>query len=479
MSQRQKVLDTESTTAKFLYAIIKQTDLKSIDWNRVASDLLISNGHAARMRYSRFRQQMEGTAAPRAKRKSKKAKVVDPPMETQNMFPMNQPGMVPTMMPTMPSTDSSSQSNPFIKSEPGTQSSSMPNQLHYGSQTMPEATMNRQQYYPQDYASMQFQQAISMQHGASQSNENAPDSSMNGWPAETMPTSYPYGMHANFGVQDLGMQAPYQRLPSSFTWGQQPSHMGDPVIKSEEMQQNTSPMNWEPFRSVPPHVATTAPEPQHQSISSSSAIYPLQSVPQDVPATMRENHNQNTAALSWEPQLMSRQTSPVIKNDEQQEAHLNLFWPDALSIPQDNPVPRNEEQQTRETITNWTSMPPSQQFSTPPNEDILRSFPGDTKVPLPPSPQASSPAKSETENLDKALVLWRPTAQYPSPSPSGTPATDLSNPRATDPLAVCHTDPTTQNSILVINIDENVPPREDIAIPPMGSQSVVVELDVS
>ncbi|KAL5365388.1 hypothetical protein BJX96DRAFT_179793 [Aspergillus floccosus] len=77
--RRSKAMPTDGPTAKFLYTIIKQLDLKSIDWNLVASQLEISNGHAARMRYSRFRQQMEGiTSTPRSSRPKKtpsKAKV--------------------------------------------------------------------------------------------------------------------------------------------------------------------------------------------------------------------------------------------------------------------------------------------------------------------------------------------------------------------------------------------------------------------
>lgn len=82
-------MPTDGPTAKFLYSIIKQLDLKSvsvsdfarlllivqIDWNLVASQLEISNGHAARMRYSRFKQQMEGTTStPRGSRAKKNAK---------------------------------------------------------------------------------------------------------------------------------------------------------------------------------------------------------------------------------------------------------------------------------------------------------------------------------------------------------------------------------------------------------------------
>ncbi|MCJ1382721.1 hypothetical protein MMC17_005834 [Xylographa soralifera] len=69
-------MPNDSATSRFLYTILKQLDHKSvvhprtsptystdilqIDWNTVASDLEITNGHAARMRFSRFKQHMEG-----------------------------------------------------------------------------------------------------------------------------------------------------------------------------------------------------------------------------------------------------------------------------------------------------------------------------------------------------------------------------------------------------------------------------------
>lgn len=78
--RRNKAIGTDGTTPKFLYAILKQLDLKSVkppigqyepllnnfkvDWNHVASNLDITNGHAARMRFSRFKQQMEGIQPP-------------------------------------------------------------------------------------------------------------------------------------------------------------------------------------------------------------------------------------------------------------------------------------------------------------------------------------------------------------------------------------------------------------------------------
>lgn len=88
-------MPTDGHIAKFLYTILKQLDLKTvnksreetseapltllqqIDWQAVAGQLDITNGHAARMRFSRFKQQMEGVpvsprkpraTAPRQKR---------------------------------------------------------------------------------------------------------------------------------------------------------------------------------------------------------------------------------------------------------------------------------------------------------------------------------------------------------------------------------------------------------------------------
>ena len=102
--------------------------LYQVDWNRVASDLEISNGHAARMRYSRFKSQMEPSSAQKnaRKRNSKKREKGDPkgeipglipvPMSMQMPFPMAS-GPVPKMEPS----DSQFSSNPFVKCKPGIQ----------------------------------------------------------------------------------------------------------------------------------------------------------------------------------------------------------------------------------------------------------------------------------------------------------------------------------------------------------------------
>ncbi|KAK5050559.1 hypothetical protein LTR84_003840 [Exophiala bonariae] len=70
--RRSKNYASDAQTPMFLYAILKQLDLRSVDWNAVADKLDISNGHAARMRYSRMKTQFEGVPTqPRAPRPKK------------------------------------------------------------------------------------------------------------------------------------------------------------------------------------------------------------------------------------------------------------------------------------------------------------------------------------------------------------------------------------------------------------------------
>lgn len=57
--RRNKALSTDGHTARFLYQMLKQLDLKPIDWQEIADETGIPKGHAARMRYNRFKGQME------------------------------------------------------------------------------------------------------------------------------------------------------------------------------------------------------------------------------------------------------------------------------------------------------------------------------------------------------------------------------------------------------------------------------------
>ncbi|KAI1381479.1 hypothetical protein F4677DRAFT_127079 [Hypoxylon crocopeplum] len=64
--------NNDNAMTRFLFAILRQKNLKDIDWNQVAHDPILSqeitNGHAARMRYSRFRSAMLGLEPTRRNR---------------------------------------------------------------------------------------------------------------------------------------------------------------------------------------------------------------------------------------------------------------------------------------------------------------------------------------------------------------------------------------------------------------------------
>ncbi|KAL5336261.1 hypothetical protein BJX70DRAFT_400765 [Aspergillus crustosus] len=117
--RRSKTMPTDSPTAKFLYTIIKQLDLKGIDWTLVASQLEISNGHAARMRYHRFRNQMEGVNPTQRKRQNKaKQTSTNPCKASFKKDPSPQPSQ---FVKTEPSNDTPYQSSSYIKPESYTQ----------------------------------------------------------------------------------------------------------------------------------------------------------------------------------------------------------------------------------------------------------------------------------------------------------------------------------------------------------------------
>ncbi|EXJ53863.1 hypothetical protein A1O7_09199 [Cladophialophora yegresii CBS 114405] len=70
--RRIKNFANDPQTPMFLYNILKQLDLRSINWSEVADSLGISNGHAARMRYSRMKSQFEGLSSQSKPPKPKK-----------------------------------------------------------------------------------------------------------------------------------------------------------------------------------------------------------------------------------------------------------------------------------------------------------------------------------------------------------------------------------------------------------------------
>ncbi|KAJ6093356.1 hypothetical protein N7486_008645 [Penicillium sp. IBT 16267x] len=164
MVQRGKVLDIEGPTPKFLYSMLKQLDLKIVDWNRVAAELGISNGHAARMRFSRFRNQMEGTTGaqrPGRKRSSKKAENGDKGEKGDPkalIFGMQEPPH-PVPGPIMETGDAFQYIN-SVKCEEGEHRVSFPDmgELYPWSQGIPTSDTN---YTPQMNPFMSHE----MQHG--------------------------------------------------------------------------------------------------------------------------------------------------------------------------------------------------------------------------------------------------------------------------------------------------------------------------
>ncbi|RAL12059.1 uncharacterized protein BO97DRAFT_424986 [Aspergillus homomorphus CBS 101889] len=92
VTKRGKALPVDADGSKFFYSILKQLDLRSVDWEAVAKSNGISNGHAARMRYSRFRQQIEGTvptsrSGSSKKNKAKVLKAASPIQSQQQQLP--------------------------------------------------------------------------------------------------------------------------------------------------------------------------------------------------------------------------------------------------------------------------------------------------------------------------------------------------------------------------------------------------------
>lgn len=71
--------NSENAMARFLLAILNQKNLKDIDWNQVAQDPVlmqpITNGHAARMRFARFRQTVNGHEPQKRNRTADKSRV--------------------------------------------------------------------------------------------------------------------------------------------------------------------------------------------------------------------------------------------------------------------------------------------------------------------------------------------------------------------------------------------------------------------
>ncbi|KAI5466915.1 hypothetical protein BGZ63DRAFT_418664 [Mariannaea sp. PMI_226] len=79
--------NSENAMARFLLAILNQKNLKDIDWNQVAQDPVllqpITNGHAARMRFARFRATVNGHEPTKRNRTADKSRVTKPKKPSQ------------------------------------------------------------------------------------------------------------------------------------------------------------------------------------------------------------------------------------------------------------------------------------------------------------------------------------------------------------------------------------------------------------
>lgn len=98
-----------------------------IDWQEVADQLDITNGHAARMRYSRFKAQMEGTPTqtrkPRATGpRQRKPKPDKPP--TPETTQMEAPQILPEAEPAVKG-EAGAKDGVMVKAEPGVEDEAM------------------------------------------------------------------------------------------------------------------------------------------------------------------------------------------------------------------------------------------------------------------------------------------------------------------------------------------------------------------
>ncbi|KAL4741048.1 hypothetical protein BDV11DRAFT_213704 [Aspergillus similis] len=152
--RRSKTMPIDSPTAKFLYTIIKQLDLKGIDWSLVASQLEISNGHAARMRYHRFRNQMEGYQPQQRKRPASKPSSkssTSPCKAGLQKEPSPMPSPTPTPMTKTEPFDESQREpkSPYIKTEKQPYTQQVPRLAtipQYGSRKMSAQYPHSQQH---------------------------------------------------------------------------------------------------------------------------------------------------------------------------------------------------------------------------------------------------------------------------------------------------------------------------------------------
>jgi hypothetical protein len=426
------------------------------------------------MRYSRFRQQMEGTTgAARTKRKQKKAKIVDPPAEMQSTFPMAPTSSTSTMGPM----NSSFQINPFIKSEPGTRGNlGLQNNLQYNPQSTLETHMHGQYYFPQNFASTQFQMVSNMHSRLSPSFSPAISSSfVNPYSSENVSTGYQLsssGMQSDLDFRDVDMQNSCPNLLSTVPWEPQASPCsGGPIIRTEEPQQNGGATAWDLLSSHQPNVMTATSVKQYhpsptitwepQLASQQSTHFPRYEEPQsnlaitweslassqrNITAANSVEQRQRNSTVSWEPRPLPREVFPIIKSEEQQESNQIIALGPAPSPSQDLPAAQVEENQLNNRDITWDT--------------------------LPPTPEGTSPEEPE-QQPSNAMIIWQP----PPPSNQAALAVELEGLPDTNMSTEWQPVSPTHQSISVMDIDEEEHSKELLVMGERKNQDLFVKVE--
>ncbi|ORY64470.1 uncharacterized protein BCR38DRAFT_485617 [Pseudomassariella vexata] len=128
----------DNAMTRFLFAILRQKNLKDVDWNKVAHDPIlaqeITNGHAARMRYSRFRSAMLGLEPQRRNRTSK-----DKDKTRVTKSKKDQKGRKDDNVKSESVADSASNGEPFKQAAPKIKQENTPTQNTFENRLTPGA----------------------------------------------------------------------------------------------------------------------------------------------------------------------------------------------------------------------------------------------------------------------------------------------------------------------------------------------------
>ncbi|PYH49937.1 uncharacterized protein BP01DRAFT_378547 [Aspergillus saccharolyticus JOP 1030-1] len=150
VTKRGKAIETDTPTALFLYSILGQLELRQVDWEGVARDCGISNGHAARMRYARFKSQMENKYPDSSPALSKR----DKQKSNKNRSSKTGQKILPSPSPEQPSPEQQGEHTHSLMKEPVPLTpTTMPSTHQPGASQFPSMTFTpgMKQEYPGYY----------------------------------------------------------------------------------------------------------------------------------------------------------------------------------------------------------------------------------------------------------------------------------------------------------------------------------------